>query len=187
MQTVLTYLNLGIYTLFTGLLIAAAIIDARKRIIPNGIIIALIALWLIGFVATTAVLCTTGAPLPDALVAPRPPLDLSPVNAIAAALLFGGGSLLATTALERTTGRFALGGGDIKLLFAIGLFLGIEREAIALLLACATFIAVTLLIAVAPSKLRVAAPPSNSRPHALSDPFPFGPFLTLGGILALII
>lgn len=185
MQAITTYLNLGSYALFAAFLIAAAIIDARKRIIPNGIIVALIALWLIGLVATTAALCATGTPLPDALAAPRPPLDLPSVNAIVAALLFGGGSLLATTALERTTGRFAMGGGDIKLLFAIGLFLGIEREATALLLACVTFIACALLASLVPAKLRAAASPSEVDRGTLREPFPFGPFIALGAILVL--
>lgn len=49
----------------------------------------------------------------------------------------GGGVLLLVLLLEKFLRRDAMGGGDIKLLFLTGLFLGWQRNLLCLLLSCA--------------------------------------------------
>ena len=44
--------------------------------------------------------------------------------------------LLIVLALERITGRYAMGGGDIKLLFVTGLYLGGAKTLLALMMGC---------------------------------------------------
>ena len=53
-----------------------------------------------------------------------------------AALIFGGGLLLLSLVMDRILKRDSLGGGDIKLFFVVGLYLGIAATLFSLLLAC---------------------------------------------------
>lgn len=57
------------------------------------------------------------------------------------ALVLGGTTLALALALEHAQGRDALGGGDIKLLFALGFSFGWERGMVMLALACTAFLA----------------------------------------------
>ena len=53
-----------------------------------------------------------------------------------AAVAFGGGLLLLSLLMDRILKRDSLGGGDIKLYFVVGLYLGIAATLFSLLLAC---------------------------------------------------
>ena len=53
-----------------------------------------------------------------------------------AAVIFGGGLLLLSLLMDRILKRDSLGGGDIKLYFVVGLYLGIASTLFSLLLAC---------------------------------------------------
>lgn len=53
-----------------------------------------------------------------------------------AAVVFGGGMLLLSLAMDKITGRDTLGGGDIKLFAVTGLYLGLLGGLFALILSC---------------------------------------------------
>lgn len=104
-----------------ALLAVASVTDVRRRQIPNRVVLSVAVVWLLwrcGMIALGA--APVVSLLQDALCA----------------LLFGG-VLLAFVALsECVTGRFMMGGGDIKLLAALALFLGVQGIVVALLAAC---------------------------------------------------
>ena len=55
---------------------------------------------------------------------------------LAAAVAFGGGLLLLSLLMDKVLKRDSLGGGDIKLYFVVGLYLGFAATLFSLLLAC---------------------------------------------------
>ena len=55
--------------------------------------------------------------------------------------MLGGGLLVLTTVYELVRRKEAFGGGDIKLMAVLGLFLGLERGVICLLTACVLSVA----------------------------------------------
>ncbi len=55
---------------------------------------------------------------------------------LAAGVIFGGGLLLLSLVMDRILKRDSLGGGDIKLFFVVGIYLGIAGTLFSLLLAC---------------------------------------------------
>ena len=55
-----------------------------------------------------------------------------------------GGVLLLVRGMEKLLGREAMGGGDIKLMAVLGLFLGLERGVVCLLTACLLSVAYVL-------------------------------------------
>ncbi len=83
--------------------------------------------------------------------------------------LLGGGLLL----LAAIISRGGMGGGDIKLMFAAGFILGIANTALALFL---SFLAGSI-IGIALIVLRI---------KGRKDPIPFGPFLSLGILIAAL-
>lgn len=58
------------------------------------------------------------------------------VDGFAGAFVVGGGVALFSWLFEKITGRYSLGGGDIKLLFVVGLYLGLAVSLLNLFLSC---------------------------------------------------
>ena len=88
----------------------AALTDLSTRTIPNVLVGAVVVVW----VAYQIAMAAAGFPFVLPLVA----------KGLIGALVTGGFVLVASLAFEKITGKQSLGGGDIKLLFAVGLFLG---------------------------------------------------------------
>lgn len=138
---------LGQWLIWAGLLLALSLTDAAKRVIPDRLLLALAAnrlLWL-------------------ALLREPPgetALGIAAACALPACLL---GLVLAA---ERLLGREVMGGGDVKLLFALALYLGWAELLLALLAACL----LGLLWAAAAGRRQGAA-------------VPFGPFLAAGAVM----
>ncbi|QNO14606.1 prepilin peptidase [Alkalicella caledoniensis] len=132
-------------TLFMSLLIIISFVDIKHRIIPDKLVLATI-LW-------GLVLVFIG--------------DVSPLNAILG--MFTGGTLLLLLAMVPN----ALGGGDVKMMFAVGIFLGVTKTVYAIIFAfmVAAIISTILLL------LRL-----KSR----KDHIPFGPFLAIGSLIAYL-
>jgi len=130
----------------TAILIIISFIDLRHRIIPNFmVVIALIIGIVFSFMVRASFIDT----------------------------IFGmvsGGGILFLLALFPN----AMGGGDIKLMFAIGSFLGLNRTVWALLLAfiMSSIISIGLIL---------------FRIKGTKDYIPFGPFLALGSFISLLI
>ncbi len=86
-----------------------------------------------------------------------------------AAAVYGGGLLLLSLVMDRALGRDTLGGGDIKLFAASGLYLGLIGGLFALILACVFGLLFALL----------------SRRGA-REAFPFAPCVSLAAALTLL-
>lgn len=108
----------------------------------------------------------------------------SAAEGVAGALALSGGLLAATLAYEALTGRRAMGGGDVKLMAAVGLFLGVEGGLACLMAACVVSLLLSLALPrlgwepVAASRRRPCAPRSAARPgrpRAAPAPAPVQP------------
>ena len=144
-MTYVSVITLVTYALVLGLLAVVSVIDIRSRRVPNGLAAALGFLW----VAWRVVLGFAGAhmglgfraeflgPAPDVLVPPGLEIGgISFASGLLGAVVLGGGLLVLTTLYELIRRKEAFGGGDIKLMAVLGLFLGLERGVVCLLTAC---------------------------------------------------
>ena len=152
-MTYVSVITLVTYALVLGLLAVVSVIDIRSRRVPNGLALALGFLW----VAWRVVLGFAGAhmglgfraeflgPAPDVLVPPGLEIGgISFASGLLGAVVLGGGLLVLTTLYELIRRKEAFGGGDIKLMAVLGLFLGLERGVVCLLTACLLSVAYVL-------------------------------------------
>lgn len=140
--------------LLASVLLASAFADLEGMIIPDRFILAGI------------VLCVPFWLLPDRLT------DLP--DALLGGFAVGGGLLAVVLVYERLRGVEAMGGGDLKLLFVTGLYLGWARNLLCLLLACLFGIAFSLAAA------------RTRRAGGEAKQFPFGPAICAAGIVTLL-
>lgn len=177
------------FALFLVLLAWASAIDLRERRIPNKLVAAMAVLWLAVRVllAVMAAACCaagfgSGAQIGDAaLVASATmmrmiPFGLTLGDGLVGALVLGGGSLAASIAFEHLAQRPSMGGGDIKLLAVVGLFLGWERGLWCLFAAC-------LIVLVMQAVSRVREGGKGIGPQT----FPFAPAILVGVVIASIL
>lgn len=149
----ITYLNMGLsiylvkYLFFFFSLIIIIFIDLDHEIIPNELVM-LILFW--GFIWQ--------------LVRP----EISFFEALGGSLI-GGGTLLFIALLSRG----GLGGGDIKLMFAAGLYLGPVMTGLALFISFLSGAVTGILLILFKIKKR-------------REFIPFGPFLSLGIFIAVL-
>jgi leader peptidase (prepilin peptidase) / N-methyltransferase len=145
--------RLGFWIVILTLLLALAVFDQRWLILPDKLMFPLIVTVTL-FTATMAVL--TGAPRVL-------------IGALIAAMLAGG----AFFALVYFSKGRAMGGGDIKLAFAMGLLLGLKGTAVAMLVAfnAAAVVGIALIA---------------TRRRKRHDQIPFGPFLVGGAIISFL-
>lgn len=177
------------FALFLVLLAWASAIDLRERRIPNKLVAAMAVLWLavrVLLAAMAAACCAasfgSGAQIGDAaLVASAAMMGMIPFgltlgDGLVGALVLGGGSLAASIAFERLAQRPSMGGGDIKLLAAVGLFLGWERGLWCLFAACLVVLAMQVV-----SRVREGGKGIGSQT------FPFAPAILVGVVIASIL
>lgn len=177
------------FALFLVLLAWASVIDLRERRIPNKLVAAMAVLWLavrVLLAAMAAACCTagfgSGAQIGDAaLVASATTMRMIPFgltlgDGLVGALVLGGGSLAVSIAFERLAQRPSMGGGDIKLLAAVGLFLGWERGLWCLFAAC-----LVVLVMQMASRFR------EGGKGIASQTFPFAPAILVGVVIASIL
>ena len=175
--------------LFLVLLAWASAIDLRERRIPNKLVAAMAVLWLavrVLLAAMAAACCAagfgSGAQIGDAaLVASATmmrmiPFGLTLGDGLVGALVLGGGSLAASIAFEHLAKRPSMGGGDIKLLAVVGLFLGWERGLWCLFAAC-----LVVLVMQMASRFREGG--KGIGPQT----FPFAPAILVGVVIASIL
>ncbi len=86
------------------------------------------------------------------------------------AVVFGGGLLAVSLAMDKLLGRDSLGGGDIKLFAVAGLYLGLVGTLFALLIACVVGLALHAL----------------ARGKSGERAFPFGPSIALSAAVMLL-
>ena len=177
------------FALFLVLLTWASAIDLRERRIPNKLVIAMVALWLAVRVllAVMVAACSAGAFGVDAqmgnaasaasVAAMRvSPFGLTLIDGLAGALVLGGGSLAVSLAFEHFAQRPSMGGGDIKLLAVVGLFLGWERGLWCLFAACLVVLAMQVV-----SRFR------EGKKGIGSQTFPFAPAILVGVAIASLL
>lgn len=152
-MTYVSVITLVAYALVLGLLAVVSVIDVQSRRVPNVLAAALGLLWVVwrvvlGFVGEHLGLGFRAeflGPAPDVLVPPGLEIGgISFASGILGSVVLGGGLLVLTTVYELVTHKEAFGGGDIKLMAVLGLFLGLERGIICLLTACVLSIAYVL-------------------------------------------
>lgn len=177
------------FALFLMLLAWASAIDLRERRIPNKLVAAMAVLWLavrVLLAAMAAACCAagfgSGAQIGDAaLVASVTMMKMIPFgltlgDGLVGALVLGGGSLAVSIAFERLAQRPSMGGGDVKLLAVVGLFLGWERGLWCLFSAC-----LVVLVMQVVSRFR------EGGKGIASQTFPFAPAILVGVIIASIL
>ena len=174
-----------IYVAFAALLVAAAVSDLQTLRIPNALVGAMAALWAAWRLGLALGGVIVGADFVTALVAPAPFRGVSLASGIVGAVALGGGLLLVTAVYEAVTKKRAMGGGDIKLLGVVGLFLGLERGVVCLLAACAASLALALVLPHTRWADKDLAVTEFGYP--IMREVPFGPAITVGAAFALMI
>lgn len=177
------------FALFLVLLAWASAIDLRERRIPNKLVAAMAVLWLavrVLLAAMAAACCAagfgSGAQIGDAALVVSAtmmrmiPFGLTLGDGLVGALVLGGGSLAVSIAFERLAQRPSMGGGDIKLLAVVGLFLGWERGLWCLFAAC-------LIVLV----MQMASRFREGGKGIASQTFPFAPAILVGVVIASIL
>lgn len=185
----LAYAGGATFALFLVLLAWASAIDLRERRIPNKLVAAMAVLWLavrVLLAAMAAACCAagfgSGAQIGDAaLVASVTMMKMIPFgltlgDGLVGALVLGGGSLAVSIAFERLAQRPSMGGGDVKLLAVVGLFLGWERGLWCLFAAC-----LVVLVMQMASRFR------EGGKGIASQTFPFAPAILVGVVIASIL
>lgn len=137
--------------LFLGCLFLLTLTDIEDMIIPDGCHVAAVLIWL--------------AALPFTFTGWRDVL-----TCVLAALVYGGGLLAISLAMDRVMGRDTLGGGDIKLFAVVALYLGFVGTLFAVLLACVIGLAFHGL----------------ARRGRGGEAFPFGPSIALASAVMLL-
>ena len=110
------------YLVLACILMAVALVDLDTFIIPNGFVVAGCVLWLVSI-----------------WFMPAPRVDAFSVGSLFSGWVHpvvAGGVLVLSVAFDKATKRRSLGGGDVKLLFMVGLFLGLAGSMLNLLMAC---------------------------------------------------
>ncbi len=102
------------FMLFACILLAASFADLEGYIIPDRFIISGIVVYLGCLIADSSAW----------------------LDGLAGGVIVAGGTLIIVLIFEKVRGIEAMGGGDIKLLFVTGLFLGLAANVICLILAC---------------------------------------------------
>lgn len=146
-----------------GPLASACVFDLRERRIPNELTALMAILWC-GLCAVLFIVDPSSA---QALVA----------HGLAGAAGLGGGSLLMARLFECACGRASLGGGDVKLLFVLGLYLGVFGGLACLLVACVAAVGLSILV----PRTRFA-----NVPGSVSGQIPFAPALFLGAVACVL-
>lgn len=180
-MTYVSVLTLVAYGLVLVLLAAVAVIDGRTRRIPNVLSGGLMVLWLVWRVVLGFAGRHMGLGFRAEFLGPAPTVTVPPgleiggitfAEGILGAVILGGGLLILTTIYELIVRKESFGGGDIKLMAALGLFLGVERGLVCLLAACV----LSLLYA------GVRTVVGRDRVRTM----PFGPFIALGALVAFV-
>lgn len=172
----------AVYFLVIMLLEYAAVSDVRSRTVPTWIVVVMLLVW-----ACTSWLMPVSAE-PGAIGSiffgkMSGGFTAIVADGILSALAVGGGLFALTLVVESRTRRSSFGGGDIKLVFAISLFLGLPASLTMLLFACVLAVVLTLCVR------KVA--PDGFAGVGIDEPFvkmkiPFAPSIAIATIASLL-
>ncbi len=142
---------LGQWVILAAVLLFVSLTDLTQRIIPDGALLVLLLNRVLWFFLL-------GEPRKETLLQ------------AAFSLLVPAALLLLTLVCERITGRELVGGGDLKLLFVLALYLSWAQLLLGLLIGCVLGLIIARL-----------------RGIGRGEPLSFGPFLAVGAILAVTV
>ena len=151
------------FMLFACILLAASFADLEGYIIPDRFIIS-------GIVVYAGCLIYDSSAWLDGL---------------AGGVIVAGGTLIVVLIFEKVKGVEAMGGGDIKLLFVSGLFLGLAENVICLILACLIGIAFGL-VAAGPSENPEGSAPEGQPEEMAPGAFPWGPSIAIAAWISML-
>lgn len=165
-------------------LLGLSLVDLDTFTIPNGFVLAGAIIW---------AACVWFFPLPTegwglgALFVPVAGLSRAAVllDGVVGACVPAGFLLISVLGFDALTGRASLGGGDVKVVFVSGLFLGVAGNVLSLMVAC--FVGLVFAAAFRRANARregLSRLPGEA--PAGSTAFPFGPSLALATWFALI-
>ncbi|MDO4502439.1 MAG: prepilin peptidase [Coriobacteriia bacterium] len=167
------------YCALAVLLLGLSLVDLDTMTIPNGFVIAGIVVWLLQVVATAAIVLTGGEAMALSL-GERPVIltasffagfgDLAALvlDGLVGGVCMGGGILAFSLLFDKITGKQSLGGGDVKLLFVVGLFLGLPLSLLNLIVSCVLGLVLAFGL------------------KAKGKAFPFGPAIAAATVLTLL-
>ena len=167
------------YLAFGCVLVAIAVRDVRTLTIDNRSVLLLMGLWLLWRIALGVEAVVNGFDFLVAVVEAAPLTGVSLSDGVLGAIVLGGGLLVFTTAWEAVTKKAAMGGGDIKLLAAMGLFLGLVGGMVALAVACVVF----AIVGIAGQRVPLMGKPYEA---ILSHSAAFAPSLAVGAWVVLL-
>lgn len=180
-------LDIAAYIVYAAILIYAAIIDWRTLRIPNKLVIAIMLDWLVWQILRDVLprfLLPIGQP--NLLIVQEAPAASAASGALAAVIL-GAGLTLFALAYEVVTHRYAMGGGDVKLMAASALFLGLTRSLLALMVACVAAVVIALIYSRISASVAAVADSAPNASAEVSHGFPFGPAIALGSLSAIFL
>ncbi len=152
-------------------LIVSSISDLRTRRVPNALIVAMILCWMLIAGAGVAMGSYSFATI---------------VSRFFGALMLGGLLLLITCLFERITHSFAMGGGDIKLIFASACYLGIDSSCIAILIACLIMLMVGGIAHMSANSMKVTSKTTAASVLPRAAAYPFAPAFMVGAAGAVL-
>ena len=170
------------YMALACILLGLSLVDLETMTIPNGFVIALCVVWVL-HIAYQAGMQAAGLSAENCLWASQPVAAQASLFAwawgggvptlvadgLVGGLGIGGGVLLLSLGMDALLKKQSLGGGDVKLLFAVGLFLGLPLGLFNLVVSCL----LGLVFAFARS--------------AAGKPFPFGPAIAAATMVTLFV
>lgn len=136
---------------FISILLALSVADMDAYIIPDRLILVLIIWW---FVFVCIHTFAGNAFLPQI------------IRGLTGGFVIAAGVLIIVLIMDRVLKKESMGGGDIKLLFAAGLYLGLAGSLLMLITACLIGLLFVVLLR--------------------SERIPFGPSISLGAVLVLL-
>lgn len=160
------------YLALVCILMATALVDLDTLTIPNGFVLTGCVLWLV-------TVWLMPAPRADAFamgslfVGWVHPGGAVALDGIVGALGVAGGVLLLSLVFDMVAKRSSLGGGDVKLLFMVGLFLGLAGSMLNLLVACVVGLAFAVVRGFSDESIRTRA-------------IPFGPAIAAATVFTLL-
>ena len=156
------------YGVFLLVLVGAAVVDIKTRRIPN----VLVAVLLICWCCLSLVFWGSGEPWAWRFIC----------EGFFGFATLGGGMLLFSVLYERYARKASIGGGDIKLLAMVGLYMGFECGILCLFIACLA----AVLLSLAPWRMKGAERGLDCA-NVLSKRMPFAPFILIGAVVAMLL
>jgi leader peptidase (prepilin peptidase) / N-methyltransferase len=156
------------------ILLATALIDIATRIIPNGLVFTSVCVWLLASILCRIVPqeASTHSPTGTSIIGFNTLMPL--LENLFSGIAVGSILLVLIFIFKRLTGKQGLGGGDVKLIFAVSLFLGLAG------------ITSTLIIACIMGVVQGVARSLRRSPNNDSHTFPFAPAIALSTGIVLM-